>query len=142
MAARTNTAPNSTGVSKSPLAIRINWPIPSDPDRNSATTAPISDNGTEIRSPANTNGREEGTRNRQKICHVDALIVLRKSCARGSTLRNPTTEFTSIGKNVIMAAINTFGASPNPNHIVNRGATATIGVTFSASAGTDLYDSF
>src|SRR5690606_36398487 len=57
------------------------------------------------------------------------------SSADRSTARSPTIAFTNIGKNVISAATTTRGHAPKPNQMISSGYTATIGVTFTSSAG-------
>ena len=49
-----------------------------------------------------------------------------------SQLRSPTTTFTRIGKNEIIAAMITFDDAPYPNQITMRGAIAILGMDWSA----------
>ena len=48
--------------------------------------------------------------------------------------RKPIYVFTITGKKVITAATSMIGIILNPNHMTNRGAIATIGVTFTSKA--------
>ncbi len=105
----------TVGVSRLLLATAMTWPMPSSAPNHSATTAPMMQSSTATRSPANRYGSAEGNRSRHSVSAGPAWTERKNASASGSTARSPVTALTSIGKNAMSAAMNTFGVVPNPN---------------------------
>ena len=58
----------------------------------------------------------------------DAPSALKTSSNSGSVVANPVATLTTIGKKEIKNAVITAGISPNPNHRISTGTTATLGM--------------
>ena len=132
--AKIKTAPNNCGISKLLLALIIILPKPLSPENHSATTAPITASGIAILKEANKYGYEFGMLALIIISDLEASKDFSKSVTSLLVDLIPARQFTSTGKNVMIAAINILGMKPNPNQITNNGAIAIIGVTLTSIA--------
>ena len=90
----------------------------------SPNTAPITAYTTEIRRPMKKDGSAAGRRGLRD--HRPSVARSSRSSASSDVLRKPSSSATTIGKNVTRTQP-ARGASPNPNHRRNSGASAAAG---------------
>ena len=79
-------------------------------------------------SPAKMNGSAEGSMTLRKICRRFAPKLRTVSMSCWLVVRMPASVLMMIGKTTSRATTITFETMPMPNHRMNSGASATVGV--------------
>ena len=129
----TSTA-NISGVSIIPCEAMTSAPSPRLAPMNSPTTAPTSASTTATRRPARMPGRPAGSFRRNSVWrargaeHAKQFQPLRLAPAAA-----PVSVFSISGKKQISAVITTVDVMPKPNHTMNSGISASLGITWLAT---------
>ena len=109
-------------------------PKPSfDPNGNSATIAPTTENAAAVSSPTKMRGEANGISRILKLVRLDAPYVRSNSWLSCGTDWIPRAVATVTGKNVKYVVITVFVTPPVPSQRTNAGAIATMGTAWAAT---------